>query len=30
MTWIARTFKLEEHQTNVRTEVLAGDRKSVV
>lgn len=24
MTWIARTFKLEEHQTNVRTEVLAG------
>ena len=24
MTWLARTFKLEEHQTNVRTEVLAG------
>ncbi|CAJ0721835.1 MULTISPECIES: NCS2 family permease [Ralstonia] len=24
MTLIARTFKLEEHQTNVRTEVLAG------
>ena len=24
MTWLARTFKLEEHQTDVRTEVLAG------
>lgn len=24
MTWLARIFKLEEHQTNVRTEVLAG------
>ncbi|WP_104656055.1 NCS2 family permease [Ralstonia insidiosa] len=24
MNWLARTFKLEEHQTDVRTEVLAG------
>ncbi len=24
MTWLARFFKLEEHQTDVRTEVLAG------
>ena len=24
MTWLARTFKLEEHQTDVRTELLAG------
>ncbi|WP_296224384.1 NCS2 family permease [Ralstonia sp. UBA689] len=24
MTWLARIFKLEEHQTDVRTEVLAG------
>lgn len=24
MTWVARFFKLEEHQTDVRTEVLAG------
>ncbi|CAJ0814811.1 Adenine permease AdeP [Ralstonia wenshanensis] len=24
MTWLVRTFKLEEHQTDVRTEVLAG------
>ncbi|MDY7510106.1 NCS2 family permease [Ralstonia wenshanensis] len=24
MTWLARTFKFEEHQTDVRTEVLAG------
>ncbi|MFS2103264.1 NCS2 family permease [Ralstonia sp. Ralssp135] len=24
MTWLARTFKLQEHQTDVRTEVLAG------